>query len=92
LHASTYEAGEVLLAAAPTQCYGLTTKQIIIKGFKAQCALVLPELETIVAQWQGSAESAIVEGVHLTPKAVVAMMQQYPSIVPFLACPLSPAY
>lgn len=83
LHGSTYEAGDILLQRSP-ELGALSARQLVKKGYKAQCALVLPELETLLTQWSACAESAVVEGVHLLPKTVAAWVQRYPSLLPFL--------
>ena len=83
MHVSTYEAGATLLAARPSLA-ALSEKQLVKKGYKEQAALVLQQLDAIVAHWEARQESAIVEGVHLSLKTVAAWMLRFSSVMPFL--------
>lgn len=83
LHVSTYEAGAALISVRPGLA-ALSERQRIKKGYKEQSALVLRQLEEVVARWQARRESGIVEGVHLNLKAVATWMTRFPSVLPFL--------
>lgn len=87
LHASTYESDVAVLKMRPDLSAELPRRLVKI-GYKAQSGVVLSRLEGLVAMWHAAGRSAVVEGVHLHLKAVVRLMQQYPSIMPFLVQPL----
>ncbi len=44
----------------------------------------MESLRTLVAACEGRRQSLVVEGVHLAPNAVLRLMRQHPSVVPFL--------
>lgn len=54
------------------------------QGYKAQADAVMESLRTLVAACEGRRQSLVVEGVHLAPNAVLRLMRQHPSVVPFL--------
>ena len=57
-----------------------------VKGYKAQSALVMAQLERLLRDMHARHESAIVEGVHLSLSLVIPLMLALPDalIVPFL--------
>lgn len=83
LHASTYESDTAVLKMRP-DLSDEPPRRLVKIGYKAQSSVVLARLEGLVAMWHAAGRSAIVEGVHLHLKAVMRLMQQYPSIMPFL--------
>eukprot|EP00892_Ulva_mutabilis_P004773 jgi/Ulvmu1/2668/UM014_0124.1 len=83
MHASTYESGAAVLKLRPDLARE-PVRRLVKIGYKAQSSVVVSHLETLVAMWHASGRSAIVEGVHLHLKAVIRLMQKYPSILPFL--------
>lgn len=90
LHASTYESDAAVLRMRPDLSEEPPSRLVKI-GYKTQSSVVLARLEGLVAMWHAAGRSAIVEGVHLHLKAVKRLMQQYPSIMPFLVrIPASP--
>lgn len=91
LHASTYESDTAVLQLRPDLA-GEPRRKLVKVGYKAQSSVVVSHLERLVAMWHGAGHSAIVEGVHLHLKAVMRLMQTYPSILPFLVhCCLLPS-
>lgn len=86
LHASTYESNAAVLQLRPDMA-GEPARMLVKIGYKAQSSAVVSHLETLVAMWHAAGRSAIVEGVHLHLKAVMRLMQKYPSILPFLVRP-----
>jgi hypothetical protein len=58
----------------------------LVKGYKAQSALVMAQLERLLRDMHARHESAIVEGVHLSLSLVIPLMLALPDalIVPFL--------
>lgn len=83
LFASTYYAGEAL-EMSTAEFAGLSPSQLVIKGYKSQCDVVMGQLDKLIAIWGSRTQSAIVEGVHLSLKLVAKLMAKYPFIVPFL--------
>jgi 2-phosphoglycerate kinase len=46
-------------------------KQMVIEGYKAQCAMVIDSLDRLITAWEDRKESVIIEGVHLSLNFVV---------------------
>ncbi len=55
-----------------------------VKGYKAQSALVMAQLERLLSGVEARGESAIVEGVHLSLNLVMPLVEKHPSMLPFL--------
>lgn len=55
-----------------------------MQGYKAQATMVVGALDQLVGRCEARRESLVCEGVHLSIKHVVALMQRHPTIVPFL--------
>lgn len=83
LHASTYESDAAVLKMRP-DLSDEQPRRLVKIGYKAQSSVVLARLEGLVSMWHSAGRSAIVEGVHLHLKAVMRLVKQYPSIMPFL--------
>ncbi|KAK9866636.1 hypothetical protein WJX84_003345 [Apatococcus fuscideae] len=79
LWASTYSAGDLVPSRDSDDA-----KTKAVKGYKAQAAMVVGALDQLVGRCEARRESLVCEGVHLSIKHVVALMQRHPTIVPFL--------
>lgn len=79
LFASTYEAGKKITVEE-----GTSDKKRAIMGFKQQGALVQERLSSIIQGYHSRGESVIIEGVHLTPDFMAAMLAKYNNCLPFL--------
>ncbi len=54
------------------------------QGYKAQAEMVMERLGALVAGCEARRESIVIEGVHLSPNAVMRLMGRHASVVPFL--------
>ena len=50
---------------------GVSEREMVIAGYKAQSEMVMDGLDRLLMQWEGQGESAVVEGVHLSLNFVV---------------------
>lgn len=55
-----------------------------VSGYLAQSDLVTDYLENVIDDLMKNGESAIIEGVHLSPHFILKMQNKYPSCIPFL--------
>ncbi|MEW5304223.1 MAG: hypothetical protein WDW36_006848 [Sanguina aurantia] len=63
---------------------GLTPHERVIKGYKAQCEVVVEHLLPLLECCQARQQSMVVEGVHLSINFVVQLMKRFPAVLPFL--------
>lgn len=83
LHSRTYEVGDALLERHPA-LQQLSARKLIKQGYQQQAELVLRQLQPVVAEWHRTRRGGIVEGVHLSLKAVVHWLREFPKVLPFL--------
>ena len=79
LFCSTYEAGSKIKLDE-----GVKESKRIVVGFQQQAAAVQQRLESILEDFYNRGESIVVEGVHLTPDFLTAMVKRFDNCVPFL--------
>jgi len=74
--------------ADPCSPSSLHRHQLLLEGYKAQSRLVLQALRPLLLSLVRARRSVVVEGVHLLPEALPALMQGVPeddvTVVPFL--------
>ena len=79
LHKSTYTAGEAIeLPPNPTH------KQRVLRGYKAQAALLQQSIEDVVATHERQNVSIIMEGVHLDVRFIMRLLSRHATVIPFL--------
>ncbi len=62
----------------------LTNGKKVLKGYNAQCEIVLKELENVLDKIIGRKESAVIEGVHISSKFIQSMMKKHLYTIPFV--------
>ena len=67
-----------------SQLQRLQAAEVRLQGYKAQATMVVGALDQLVGRCEARRESLVCEGVHLSIKHVIALMQRHPTIVPFL--------
>ena len=79
LFCSTYEAGNKIKVEE-----GIKESKKIVMGFQQQAATVQQRLENILQDFYNRGESIVVEGVHITPDFMTAMIKKFNNCLPFL--------
>ena len=83
LHKSTYTAGDALAinGSLPPET---PRKKRVLRGYKAQAALLQEAIERVVCSHEAKQVSLIMEGVHLDVRFIMALLSRHPAVVPFL--------
>ena len=83
LHKSTYTAGDALAVngSLPPET---PRKKRVLRGYKAQAALLQEAVERVVCSHESRRVSLIMEGVHLDVRFIMGLLSRHPAVVPFL--------
>ena len=76
LFASTYECGRYL---SPDVAEGLNETEKTVMGFRTQCSLMEPYIRRFLTNSVSKGRSVILEGVHLIPSILPALVRNLPS-------------
>jgi len=74
---STYDAYEALLDLPSVMPH----EKKVVKGYKAQAAIVMEHTSEIITRTLSRGQSLIVEGIHLRPQLIVQMMARRPDLI-----------
>ena len=77
LWASSYHAGE-------SEGMEGTPEQKVIQGFEAQNDMLFDKLDDLIGNFEKRKESLVVEGVHLSVKVMLKLMERHRTCIPFL--------
>ena len=80
---STYTAGDALAidGSLPPET---PRKKRVLRGYKAQAALLQEAIERVVCSHEARQVSLIMEGVHLDVRFIMSLLSRHPAVVPFL--------